>query len=153
MHRLNLIFTRLFHLASVPFLLANRATLPQPMTPHHRFYELHSMSTMCHSYRRQRRCECGFVTHSWNAQRACLRMRAETVFCGHPEEDLFGMCGTIRYRLEKVDIETSISTCGSCARRHTRRQLLGGSRTRTHEHLDFVKVRRVPTREYEGKAR
>lgn len=93
------------------------------------------------------------MTHSWNAQRMCLRVRAGIVLCRYSEEDLFGMCGTVRYKVKEVDIETSVSTCDRCALRDTRSQLLGGRRTRTQEHLDFVKVRRVPIREYEGKAR
>lgn len=81
---------------------------------------------MCHYYSRQRRCECGFVTHSWNHRKICLRMRAKALLRQSPEEDLFGMCGTVHYKLAKA----SISVCGPCALRDTQQQLLGSSRTR-----------------------
>lgn len=80
-------------------------------------------------------------------------MRVKALFYRRSEEDLFGTCGTISYKFDKVGKASTISTCDRCAFRDTQQQLVGGSRTSTQEHMDFVDICRVPTREYEGKAR
>lgn len=80
----------------------------------------------------------------------CLKMRIKAFLRRRSEEDQFGMCGTIRCKLDRG---TSISVCGNCVQRKTEGQLLGGSRTQTQEHLDFVEIYRVPSDEYEWGAR
>lgn len=80
-------------------------------------------------------------------------MPAKAFFRLRSEEDLFGMCGIIHYKLDNPGTETSISVCGGCAQRDTEEQLLGGSLTRTQEHLDFVEIFRVPSDYYKDGAR
>lgn len=80
----------------------------------------------------------------------CLKMRIKAFLRRRAEEDQFGMCGTIRYKLDRG---TSISVCGDCVQRKTGGQLLGGSRTQTQAHLDFVEVCRVHSEEYKWGAR
>lgn len=84
----------------------------------------------------------------------CLRMRFKALFLRHSEEaDLFGTCGTISYKFDKVGKAPTMSTCDRCAFCDTQQQLVGGGRTSTQEHMDFVEICRVPTKEYEGRAR
>jgi hypothetical protein len=83
----------------------------------------------------------------------CLKVRVKALLRRRSEEDLFGMCGTIHYKLDKPGKETSVSVCAACSQRNIEEQLLGGSLTRTQEHLRFVDICRVPSKEYEGRAR
>lgn len=108
---------------------------------------------MCHSYSRLRTCECGVKTYSWTSRKTCLKVRLKALLLRRSGEDLFGMCGTIRYELAKIGEDTLLSVCDNCAQRITEGQLLGRSHTQTREHLDFVEICRIPSEYYRYGAR
>ncbi|POS76728.1 hypothetical protein DHEL01_v204883 [Diaporthe helianthi] len=110
---------------------------------------------MCHSYSRNRTCKCVLKPHSWVSRKTCLKVRLKALLSRRPDEELVGMCGSIRYELKlaKIGKDTMISVCGKCAQDNTEGQLLGEGCTQTREYLDFVEIFRIPSDHYEYGAR